>query len=235
VTQEVPGRAPRLPARPSHRHQDRLRPRTRPGPATAQAVGEELEDGVGAAGGVVVLVRVAGQDAVDAAADHLQEGVLGEVGVARVVQGVSESPGASDVFVELADGSSPVSLESWPGDGSRTSGVRTDAATPLNQPSQPALGDRLTAVFQSSVAPTAAPCTALPGEAAFASARAAGVGLNRFNQHRTTEGQPSGPATPASKASAAVHNQADDHLFADLGDEPLAEVRADPLALGPAG
>ena len=44
------------------------------------AVGEGLEDGVGTEGVVVVLVRVAGQDAVDAGADPLQGGVLGEVG-----------------------------------------------------------------------------------------------------------------------------------------------------------
>jgi hypothetical protein len=46
------------------------------------AVGEELEDGVGAEGVVVLLVRVAGEDAVDAAAHHLQERVLREGRVA---------------------------------------------------------------------------------------------------------------------------------------------------------
>src|SRR5262249_17982266 len=43
--------------------------------AVGGAVGEQLEDGVGAQGVVVVLVFVVGEDAVDAAADHLQEGV----------------------------------------------------------------------------------------------------------------------------------------------------------------
>jgi hypothetical protein len=68
------------------------------------AAGEELEDGVGAEGVVVVLVRVAGQDAVDPRADHLQEGVRGEAGVARVVQGVGDGPGQADTLVERADG-----------------------------------------------------------------------------------------------------------------------------------
>src|SRR5262249_8973451 len=38
------------------------------------AAGNQPEDGVGAQGVVVVLVLVVGEDAVDAAADHLQEG-----------------------------------------------------------------------------------------------------------------------------------------------------------------
>jgi hypothetical protein len=57
-----------------------------------------------AEGVVVVLVRVAGQDAVDAGSDHLQEGVLGQVGVAGVVQGASVGPGEPNALVELADG-----------------------------------------------------------------------------------------------------------------------------------
>src|SRR5262249_2563861 len=71
------------------------------------AVGDELEDGVGAEGVVIVLVLVAGEDAVDAGADHLPVGVLGEVGVAGVVQGVGEGAGETDTFVELADGEQP--------------------------------------------------------------------------------------------------------------------------------
>src|SRR5262245_13367740 len=68
------------------------------------AVGDELEDGVGAEGIVVILVRVAGQDAVDAGADHLQEAVLGEARVAGVVEGVGEGLGQNDAVVELAEG-----------------------------------------------------------------------------------------------------------------------------------
>src|SRR5262249_13509314 len=71
------------------------------------AVGDELEDGVGAEGVVVVLVRVAGEDAVGPGANHLQEGVIDQVGVAGVVQGVGEGPGKSDALVELADGEQP--------------------------------------------------------------------------------------------------------------------------------
>jgi hypothetical protein len=93
------------------------------------AVGEELEDGVGTEGIVVVLVLVAGEDAVDPAADHLPEGMLRKVGVAGVVSRVGEGPGEPDALVELGMGSSPVSLESWPGDGLRTRGVPKKSRT----------------------------------------------------------------------------------------------------------
>jgi hypothetical protein len=62
------------------------------------------EGGVGAQGVVAVRVRVAGEDAVGAGADHLHEGVLGEAGVAGVVQGRGEGLGKPDVLIELADG-----------------------------------------------------------------------------------------------------------------------------------
>jgi hypothetical protein len=51
--------------------------------------------------------EVAGQDAVEAGPDHLQEGVLGEVGVAGVIEGVGEGTGEPDALVELADGEQP--------------------------------------------------------------------------------------------------------------------------------
>jgi hypothetical protein len=51
--------------------------------------------------------EVAGQDAVDPGADHLQEGVLHEVGVAGVVEGSGEGPGEPEALVELADGQQP--------------------------------------------------------------------------------------------------------------------------------
>jgi hypothetical protein len=47
-----------------------------------EAVGEELEDGVGPEGVVVVLVLVIGEDAVDPLADHAQERLPGECGIA---------------------------------------------------------------------------------------------------------------------------------------------------------
>jgi hypothetical protein len=71
------------------------------------AVGDELEDGVVAQGVVVVLVLIARQDTVDAGADHLQEGVLGQARVAGVVEGLGEGPGEPDALVELADGEQP--------------------------------------------------------------------------------------------------------------------------------
>jgi hypothetical protein len=68
------------------------------------AAGDQLEDRLGAEGVVVVLVLVAGQDAVDAGPDHLQEGVLRQLGVAGVVQGAGKGSGQTDGFIELADG-----------------------------------------------------------------------------------------------------------------------------------
>ena len=56
---------------------------------------------------MVVLVRVAGQDAVDPGPDHLQAAVLGEVGVAGVVQGLGQAPGERDALIELADRQEP--------------------------------------------------------------------------------------------------------------------------------
>jgi hypothetical protein len=47
----------------------------------------QLEDGVVAEGIVVVLVLVVGEYAVDAGADHVQEGVVDLVGIAADVEG----------------------------------------------------------------------------------------------------------------------------------------------------
>jgi hypothetical protein len=56
---------------------------------------------------VVVLVRVAGEDAVDAGPGHLQERVLGEAGVAGVVEGIGEGPREPEVLIEQVDGEQP--------------------------------------------------------------------------------------------------------------------------------
>jgi hypothetical protein len=56
---------------------------------------------------VVVRVRVAGEDDIDAGAGHLPEGVLGQAGGAGVVEGAGEGPGESDPLVELAGGEQP--------------------------------------------------------------------------------------------------------------------------------
>jgi hypothetical protein len=48
--------------------------------------------------------EVARQDAVDAGADHLQEGVLGEARGAGVVERAGVGPGEPGAFVELPDG-----------------------------------------------------------------------------------------------------------------------------------
>jgi hypothetical protein len=61
-------------------------------------------DGVGAQGVVVVLVLVAGLEAMDPGADHLQEAGPGEVGVAGVVGRLGEGPREPEALVELEDG-----------------------------------------------------------------------------------------------------------------------------------
>jgi hypothetical protein len=55
-----------------------------------------------AKGIVVVLVLVVGEDAVDAGADHVQEGVVDLVGIAADVEGGGESMGQANVVIELA-------------------------------------------------------------------------------------------------------------------------------------
>jgi hypothetical protein len=55
-----------------------------------------------AEGIVVVLVLVVGEDAVDAGADHVQEGVVDLVRIAAVVEGGGEGMGQTDVGIELA-------------------------------------------------------------------------------------------------------------------------------------
>jgi hypothetical protein len=56
---------------------------------------------------VIVQLLAVGEDAVHMAADHLQEGVLGEVGVAGVVEGIGEGLGDPDALVELTEGEQP--------------------------------------------------------------------------------------------------------------------------------
>jgi hypothetical protein len=73
-------------------------------PLLRRAAGEGLEDGVGTEGVVVVLVRVAGQDAVDPGAGQLREAVLRQVRAAGVIEGAGVGPGQADVLVERADG-----------------------------------------------------------------------------------------------------------------------------------
>ena len=67
-----------------------------------RTTGHQLEDGVMAEGIVVVLVLVVGEYAVDAGADHVQEGVVDLVRIAAVVEGGGEGMGQTDVGIELA-------------------------------------------------------------------------------------------------------------------------------------
>ena len=72
-----------------------------------EAVGDELEDGVGPQGVVVVLVLVIGEDAVDPLPDHAQERLLGERRIASVVEGGGELFGEPDLLIELPDREEP--------------------------------------------------------------------------------------------------------------------------------
>ena len=66
-----------------------------------RAVGDEFEDGVGSERVVVVLVFVTGEDAEDAHTDHVDEGVVDEIGIAGIVEGLGELVGQADAMVEL--------------------------------------------------------------------------------------------------------------------------------------
>src|SRR5262249_49103756 len=67
------------------------------------AATDEFDDGISPQDVVIVLVLVIGEDSVDALADHLQEGVLREVGWTRVVEGGGEGAGVAEALVELAE------------------------------------------------------------------------------------------------------------------------------------
>jgi hypothetical protein len=69
-----------------------------------RVVGDVIEDGVGAEGVVVVLVRVTGEDTLDPGTDLPSEGVLGEVRVAGVIDRAGEGSGEPDVLVKFVDG-----------------------------------------------------------------------------------------------------------------------------------
>ena len=52
---------------------------------------------------MVVLVGVAGENAVNAGADHLQNRMLDEIGVAGIVEDSGESVRQAELFIELAE------------------------------------------------------------------------------------------------------------------------------------
>jgi hypothetical protein len=56
---------------------------------------------------MVVLVRVAGQNAADAAANHFLQGVLGQVGVAGAVEDDGDDPGKPAAPTARVDGEPP--------------------------------------------------------------------------------------------------------------------------------
>ena len=74
-------------------------------------------------------VLVDGQDAVAAAPDHPQEGVVGEVEIAGVVECVGESRVTAMRWSNEWMGNRPASLDSWPGDGSMTRGMPKKSVT----------------------------------------------------------------------------------------------------------
>ena len=52
---------------------------------------------------MIVLIFVIGENAIDALADHAEERLVSEIGVALVVQSCGELLGKFDVIVELSD------------------------------------------------------------------------------------------------------------------------------------
>ena len=56
---------------------------------------------------MVVLALVTSDDAANAGAQHLEEGVLGRAGVAVVIEGVGEGPAELQAVIELAEGEQP--------------------------------------------------------------------------------------------------------------------------------
>jgi hypothetical protein len=66
-------------------------------------IGDELEDGIGPQGVVIVLVFVIGEDAIDPLSHHAQQGLLGEEGIASVVESGCDLLGELGPLVELAD------------------------------------------------------------------------------------------------------------------------------------
>ena len=69
-----------------------------------RAIGDEFEDRIGAEGVVVVLVFVAGEDAEDTHADHVEEGVFDASGIAGIVECVGERYAEADTVIELSQG-----------------------------------------------------------------------------------------------------------------------------------
>jgi hypothetical protein len=94
------------------------------------AVGDQLEDGVGAQGVVVVPVLVAGEDAKDTGKRTISRKVCS---VRSRSRRSSRAPAKARVspmcWSNWRMGSSPASPESWPADGSMTSGVPKKSRT----------------------------------------------------------------------------------------------------------
>ena len=63
-----------------------------------------LEEGVVSEGVVVILVGVAGEDTEDAGANHLEGGVVDEVGIAGIIEGGGEVTGQAELIIELTEG-----------------------------------------------------------------------------------------------------------------------------------
>jgi hypothetical protein len=83
-----------------------------------RATGHQLEDGVIAEGILVILVLEVGEDAVDAGADHVQESVVGLVGIAAVVEAAAKAWVKPMWASNWRSGRGPVSLVRADRDGS---------------------------------------------------------------------------------------------------------------------
>ena len=65
---------------------------------------DQFEDRIAAERVMVVAVFVAGQNSVDALADHLAKGMVGEILISRIVEAGDETIREADLVIELPDG-----------------------------------------------------------------------------------------------------------------------------------
>jgi hypothetical protein len=156
------------------------------------------------------------------------------------------SGGLSQAFLMTFTQTDPTTL-AFPSDENLT--AASTAASPVNQSAPQPMGNRLTAVIVNTAVPPAEHDTVLPGEEAIEITIAEGIGPNQFAQRHLSEGQPPSPPilaervghedalltrTPARQRFASADHQTVDRLFADLNNNPLADVLTDRWVLGPA-
>ena len=75
--------------------------------AVGRAIGDEFEGRIGPQGVVVVLIVVAGKDAEDAHANHVDERVFDEFRIAWIIEGGRELSSQADLVIELSQQQQP--------------------------------------------------------------------------------------------------------------------------------